>query len=195
MVFIAGLSLVTAGWLRWAEAVRTTEVVEILGVYREYRAQRLNDPAAPRLVPGAVIAADELTADWAAILERARPLANYWIMLSPSVDNDEWDLRIALKAYLMGRDRLAFLREQEAALSAPGFQGPWGRDRAEFTHRLESRRSWYDRIAVEPEVYLAQAHLRYVWLPPGQRPPGDESRWTERQDGTFWAIWEYRSAP
>ena len=39
VVLIAGLCLVTAGWLRWAEAVRTREVVEILGIYREYRDQ------------------------------------------------------------------------------------------------------------------------------------------------------------
>ena len=193
MLFIAGLSLVTAGWLRWAEAVRTREVVEILGIYRDYRAQRLSAPAAPRLVPGAVVAAEELTADWASILERARPLANYWIMLSPSVGNDEWDLRIALNAYLLGRDRPTFLSEQEAALSAPGFQGPWGRDRAEFMRRLDSRRSWYGKIEAQPEVYLARTHTRYVWLPPGHRPPGDKTLWIVRQDGPFWVIWEYRS--
>ncbi len=191
---IAGLCLVTAGCLRWAEAVRTREVVEILGVYCDYRGQRLSDPAALRLVPGAVVAAEELTADWAAILERARPLATYWVMLSPSVDNDEWDLRIALNAHLLGRNRLAFLSDQEAALSAPGFQGPWGRDRAEFMRRLDSRRSWYDNIAAEPEVYLARTHTRYVWLPPGHVPPGDKTLWTARQDGPFWAIWEYRTA-
>jgi hypothetical protein len=141
-----------------------------------------------------VIAADELTADWACILERSRPLANYWIMLSPSVNNDEWDLQIALNAYLMGRDRPAFLSEQATALSAPGFQGPWGRDRAEFTRRLDSRLSWYDRIVGNPEVYLARTRLRFVWLPPGKEPPADGTRWSQLQDGPFWGLWEYRSA-
>ena len=98
-----------------------------------------------------------------------------------------------LNAYLLGRDRPTFLSEQEAALSAPGFQGPWGRDRAELMRRLDSRRSWYDRIA---------ASRRFTWLEPihatcgchrAHRPPGDKTLWTVRQDGPFWVIWEYRS--
>ena len=142
---------------------------------------------------GSVIAAEELTAEWAAILERSRPLANYWVMLSPSVKNDEWDLRIALNSYLLGQGRPAFLSAQKAALSGRGFRGPWGRDHAQFTRRLDSRLSWYDTISAQPERYLAQTHLRYVWLSRGHEPPGDRTLWTKCQDGPFWAIWEYRS--
>jgi hypothetical protein len=190
---VSGLCLVTGGWLRSTEALQTKEVVEILGIYRDYRDQRLRNPGAPPLDAGSIVVAEELTADWAAILERSRPLANYWVMLSPSVRNDEWDMRIALNSYLLGQGRPAFLSEQTSALSAPGFQGPWGRDRVQFARRLDSRLSWYDQIAAQPEVYLAQTHLRYVWLPPGHAPPGDRAHWTEYQDGPFWAIWEHDS--
>jgi hypothetical protein len=124
-------------------------------------------------------------------------LAWYWVArwhhVSPSVRNDEWDMRIALNSYLLGQRRPAFLSEQTSALSAPGFQGPWGRHRVQFARRLDSRLSWYDQIAAQPEVYLAQTHLRYVWLPPGHAPPGDRAHWTECQDGPFWAIWEHDS--
>ena len=73
-----------------------------------------------------MIAGEELTADWAAILERARPLANYWIMLSPSVNNDEWDLRIALNSYLLGQERATFLSEQSEPLWRPRLSGSVG---------------------------------------------------------------------
>ncbi len=165
--------MTTGVWLRWVESIRTKEVREILGIYyRHYRDQRLSVGSAARFAPGAVIAADELTADWAGILERSRPLANYWVMLSPSVNNDEWDQRIALNSYLLGKDQRAFVAEQEAALSRPGFQGPWGREPVELRRRLDSRLSWYDRILAQPEFYLAQNHVRYVWLPPGHALPG-----------------------
>jgi hypothetical protein len=195
LLFVSVLCLVAGGWLRWAEAVRTKEVVEILGIYRDYRDQRLHDRAAPRLVPGAVVAGEELTVDWAAILEQSRPLANYWVMLSPSVNNDDWDLRIALNSYLFGQARSAFLLEQVAALSRPGFQGPWRRDRRELARRLDSRMSFYDRITAQPERYFDQTHLRYSFLARNHEPPGERSLWTKRQDGPFRSIWEYRPSP
>ena len=182
LVVVSGLCLVTGFWLRWVEAVRTKEVVEILGIYRDYREQRLSTGASFRLAEGAVIAADEMTADWAAILERSRPLANYWVMLSPSVDNDEWDMRIALNSYLLGLDQPAFRSEQEAVLSRPGFQGPWGRDRVEFERRIESRMTWYNKIASRLETYLIRSSMRYVWLPQGHMPPGDRTIWTDCTD-------------
>jgi hypothetical protein len=192
VVVMSALCLVTGGWLRSIEAVKTKEVVEILEIYRAYREQRVRDPFARALVADSVVAGEELTTDWAAILERSRPLANYWIMLSPSVTNDDWDLRIALNSYLMGESRLAFVSEQKAALSRPGFRGPWGSDQVAFARRLDSRLAWYDKIAAQPEVYLAHTHLRYVWLPRGQAPPGVRSLWTGYQNGPFWSIWEYR---
>jgi hypothetical protein len=191
LVIASGLGLGTGIWLRTVEAVRTKEVVEILGIYRDYRDQRLRDPTARRLAPHAVVAGDELTVDWSAILERSRPLSNYWVMLSPSVDNSEWDLRIALNCYLLRRTRTMFIAEQEDTLLRPGFRGPWGRDRVQLQRRIRSRTAWFDKVAGQPTPYLARARLTAVFLPRSQAPPGDSALWKESQQGPYWSIWEY----
>ena len=181
------------GWLRWTEAVRTREVVEILGVYREYRDQRLQRSGAPRLVPGSVIAADELTADWAAILERARPLANYWIMLSPSVNNDEWDLRIALNALSLGARSAGVSRGTRGCALCPGISGPVGPRPGEFSAgsirdgvgMTRSPRSPRDLPRSKPVCVMCgcrRAKNRPAMAPLDRAP-----------EGPFWTIWEYRS--
>jgi hypothetical protein len=194
-LFLSGMCLIVGIWLRGIEATRTKEVIEILSVFRDYREQRLRDAGTARLKVDSVVAGDELAVDWAAILERAWPLANYWVMLGPSVTDEEWDLSIALNSYLLGNNRSAFVDEQTAILTAPGFRGPWGRDRSQLARRLESRLQCYNEIAADPEKYLTRAHLRYVWLKAGRTPPGDRGHWAQSQAGPFWVIWEYRSSP
>jgi hypothetical protein len=191
LILLSSLSVGVALWLRSVEAVRTREPVQILATYQAYRDHRLRGSATPRLAPHAVIAADELTADWAGILEHVHPLSNYWVVLSPSVDNAELDFRVAFNAYVLGRDRPTFLASQTATPLGPAFRGAWGRDPAQQQRRLASRLAWFDAVSAEPERYLRRTELRYLLLPRDQSPPSGAS-WTEIQDGPHWSIWEPR---
>ena len=192
---VAGLCLRDGGiWLRWAEAIRTKEVVEILGIYRDYRDQRLSDPAAPRLDPGAVVAAEELTADWAAILERVAAAGELLGHAQSVGDNDEWDLRIALNSYLSwAKDRPAFLSDKRPhfplrAFRARGAATASSSRAARFaTELVRSNRGAAGGLpGSEPTCATCGC-------PGAHAPPGDQTLWTECQDGPFWAIWEYRT--
>jgi hypothetical protein len=110
-------------------------------------------------------------------------------MLSPTVDNDDWDFRIALNAYCLGQHPDAFRREQVNALHRPGFLGPWGRDPAKMERRIASRLDWFERILSQPERYLERGGVSYAILPSGLVPAGGRQRWLEVQAGPQWAIW------
>ena len=132
--------------------------------------------------------------DFAVIAENQRPLMSYAVFLSPSIDNAEWERRIALNGYLVGLDRPSFKAEQISALTAPPGEyiwGPWTRDPAEFSRRIENRMAFFDAITAHPVVFFERYKLRYVALPMGGPPPAYlNSGWRRLQEGPFWNIWE-----
>ena len=86
-----------------------------------------------------MIGGDEQFVDFAVIVENERPAMAYAVYLSPSIDNTEWEQRIALNGYLLGLDRASFKAEQVSRLTPPpkAYQwGPWARDPAERARRI-----------------------------------------------------------
>lgn len=192
LVSLALLSSVTGLGMRALEVEHTRASRSIGELQRRYQAQRLS-PGSTRLEPNQIVVADSVVAELSSIHEDLRPLNNYWVHLSPSVDDREWDERNALEGYLVGLDRSSFEsahREQLESLT-------WGllaRDRTELEERLAGRVAAYDRIDADPELYLDRYKVRYVFRPAGQ--PGSaalSAGFEPIQRGPTWDVWERRA--
>ncbi|MBX6311807.1 MAG: hypothetical protein IRY99_02635 [Isosphaeraceae bacterium] len=185
---LGAVHLADGFWLRAQEALRTRQTREILADFACYRQQRLGGPT-ERLAPNAVLAGAPEFLELGAILEDQRPLDHYCLLLSPSIDDAEWDRRVALNDYLRGFDRADFARCQEATLSK-GW-GPWVRDVALRAKRLAARLSAFDAIRAHPAAALEEFAVRYVALPANQPPPEYlREGWRRLQGGPSWQVWE-----
>jgi hypothetical protein len=180
--------------LRAVEAVEAKVGLAFVQNWTDYDVQRI-DSGAQRLVPGATVAGEDHFVNLATILENQRPLINYWVYLSPQINDLEWYRRIAVNAYLLGQDRAAFeagQRQGFRARAGKGGWGPWTRDPADAERRVSSLLTAYDDTLRDPEAALNHFGVRYVGLRSGQVPPIflDEEKWTRLQAGPVWQVWE-----
>lgn len=175
-------------WFRAFECFQTRESVEIAENYLKYRTQRQSDPSI-RLEPNAVIAGEQFFVDFAVVLENQRPLDHYAVLTS-SIDNREWDERIALNGFLSGRDRDDFEAAQRAILKKNKW-GPWARDPTRLAERLSSRLASYDVIAQDFTSACQRYGVRYVALPARQASPEYlRLKWILLQNGPHWHLWK-----
>jgi hypothetical protein len=181
----------TAGlWLRAVEAKQTQESVGFTTDYLEYREQQTRF-ARIGMAPHAVIAGDKDFVDLATILNDAHPLNHYAVVMSPWVNNSEWDYRIALNGFLRGLDRQAFVQEEKNTL-ATWVWGPEARDPERRAEQLADRLKGYDRIAANPAVAIERFKVKYVALRKSNEPSPQylRSGWREIEDGRYWEVWE-----
>jgi hypothetical protein len=190
VVWLAALPSLALGLgLRWVEASRTEQTLEIMRDYQDYRALR-RAADAPRLAPNAVLAGDPGFVELGVGLENLRPLLAYATMFAPQIRHGEYARRVALNGYLLGRDRAAFEAEQSERLAADW--GPWRRDPSLKAVELKTRLSAYDSVAADPMTALRAFRVRYVALPAGQAPPsaGAGGSWSRLQHGPRFNLWE-----
>ena len=90
-------------YLRVLEAERTIVTREIMEGYARYREQERRDR--PAFEPNATIAGDPEFVNFAVVRENLRPLEHFSALVTPSLTDREWNLRIALNAFLRNRPR------------------------------------------------------------------------------------------
>jgi hypothetical protein len=184
--------------LRAAESVQAKTALELVTACHEYQLQRI-DSGVDRFAPNSMAAGDIQFTNFASILENQRPLDNYWVYLSPHVTDAEWDQRVALNGYLLGRDRSAFEAEQRAAFQLKaegGGWGPWTRDADDGNRRIASRLAAFDGVVQDPESALRRYGVRYVGLRTGTPPAYlATGNWTRIQEGPVWQVWERLDPP
>jgi hypothetical protein len=176
-------------WLRAVEARRTRESTDSTQAYAHYREQPTASPSG--LTPNAVIAGDRSFVDLAAIVNNQRPLDHYAVVMSPSIDNSEWDSRVALNGFLLGLDKESFGKSQKEVLDHTAW-GLEARDPARRAERLASRLGKYEEIAASPGPALDRFKVKYVALPTKDAPPPAylTSNWRPVVNGPYWQVWE-----
>jgi len=208
---------VTGVWIRVAEATRSGRSARIAEAVRQYQDQRAGD-GVPRMVSNAVLGGDPFFVEAASIAENLRPLSGYIVLLSGTVDDTEWDSRVALNAYLRGLNREEFADEERTWLDKNAW-GPWAPRRGDTGGKelLRKRLASWDVVQANPEEALERFRVRYLALPakgrtqhldPRREQAGDEKNhparqlpaeertqhlkghWTLIQSGPFWEIWE-----
>jgi hypothetical protein len=182
-----GITDVAAGiTLRVLEPTRNATTLELMNAYDKFIVQRPLHGTA-RLAPNSVIAGDVQFLQYAAILENARPLENYWAFLSPSISDAEWNRRKALNVYLL--DPAASEDELWKRLSGVNWTGiP-----SDESRRISDRITLFRSIGRELRSNLDRYAIRYVALPADQMPPTYlKDGWYCLQSGPFWQLWERR---
>jgi hypothetical protein len=175
-------------WLRAVEAAKTQESVDFTKGYGRYQEQQ--NIAHVQFASNGVVAGDKDFVYLAAVLNNLRPLNHYAVILSPSIDNSEWDYRVALDGFIRGLDREAFARNQRAALDS-NVLGLEARDPIRRAQRLAGRLEKYDEVAANSGPAMNRFHVRYVALPKGVVPPSYlAANWRRLADGPYWQIWE-----
>jgi hypothetical protein len=187
-VMITMFIICTGFWLRGIEASRAREATDNAVALAEYSHQRLSSRSRP-LVPNAVVAGDAKFVDLATIVDNLRPLSSYCVTLSPTVTDLEWDERIALNSILCNVNRDLFASEQHVQLKASHW-GPWSRDPILLNVRVRARIVAYDRARADLGATISKYHVRYVALPPGNRPEYITSDWSLLESGPTWNLWE-----
>src|SRR5262249_33432693 len=133
----------------------------------------------------------------ACMTDNTRPLAGYAVELSGSVDNAEWDARVALNAYLSGLSREDFVAAQRVWLDTT-LWGPWAPRRgneAARQERFQSRLASGDAVRADPTAALDRFQVRYVALPAGAPVDYLGPEWVRLQDGPHWQVWERAGYP
>lgn len=182
----ACLSSIAAGtWLRVEEGRRSAETRDLMANYVRYRDQRL-EPSAPSIPPGTVVAGDPAYTEMAIGLENLRPLAQYCTLFSPTVVDAEFAERQALNAALGGTARETFKAQQTRELGL-GW-GPWSRNPALLSQRLEELLANYDRSLAAADPALDRFHVGLVARKDDPPPPG--TGWQLVQAGPTWKVWQ-----
>ena len=181
--------LATGLWLRVVEARSTRESTEFTGMYAHYREQINSTQSA--LASNAVVAGDKSFVELAAILNNLRPLDHYAVVMSPSVDNSEWDSRVALNGFLNGLDREAFAESQREVLD----HAVWGleaRSPIQKANRLANRIRIYDEITTNPGPAIGRFQVKYVALSRKDSSPPSylTANWHKVSNGPYWQVWE-----
>ncbi len=172
-------------YLSAISVTRTRGGSDRLENYERYQAQRLAVGAKP-LAPDSTIAGSGEFCDLAAVAESQRPLGGVSIPRSLVIDNEEWEARVALNAYLRGVTRAQFGRVAEQ-------EGIWF-----FWENAQLRSAayagfmrQYDEIRRDPPRAIARFKVRYVALPADRGAPAYLAvGWTMFQAGPYWQIWE-----
>jgi hypothetical protein len=164
---------------------RTWSGVAQVRNYTRYKSQRLAG-SAKALAPGATIAGDDTFCELAAVAQDQWVLSGEAVPRSMAVDNDQWESRAALNAYLAGTDRANY--EQAARLAA----GLWFWESPEREREVTAAfMRKYDQVLADPDRYLAEFGVRYVALAADKAQkahPGEG--WTMLEQGPYWQIWE-----
>jgi len=179
-----GMADVAAGiTLRLVESLRNKATQELVIKYRRFRDQMLA-PGTARLVPNAVVAGDLDFVNFSAILENTRPLDNYWIFLSPSISDADWNRRKALNVYLVSPSA----SEDELKTLLRGFN--WG-NRSDEERRISDRLALFRTMERELDSTLDRYAVRYVAFSADQVVPAHLERgWVCLQKGPYWQVWE-----
>lgn len=183
----AALMLYFAGGVYLAAicVTRTWSGVAQVRNYVLYKSQRLAGSAKP-LAPGATIAGDDTFCELAAVAENQWVLSGAAVPRSMAVDNERWESRAALNAYLLGTDRAEFEKAARIAAALWFWESPEreGQVIAAFMRK-------YDEVLREPDRYVAEFGVRYVALAAdkAQKAPLREG-WTMLERGPYWQIRE-----
>jgi len=185
LVFISSFYLITSIWL-WNKASQASNFVNYNTTYHEYLKQKSSRVS---LEPKSVIAGDDKFSSIGIIADNQRPLFGYTILVSPSVDNAEYNERQVLNFYLLGLDRsqLQPMMNQYITMS----WGPWARDPKKRQQLLQSLAKKYDDVVSEPTKYIRKFQVKYVALPMKvPQPEYLKNGWKLLQNGPTWQIWK-----
>jgi hypothetical protein len=164
---------------------RTWSGIELLQNYQRFKAQRSTVSAKP-LVAGSTVAGADDFCELAAVAENQWVLSGDAVPRSLSVDNEQWEVRSALNAYLVGMDRAEFDKNAQYDAQVWFWVNPEMRMRvyADFMRK-------FDDVVHDPARYIAASGVRYVALPSGQaRMDYLRVGWRMLQSGPYWQIWE-----
>ncbi|HVA39251.1 MAG TPA: hypothetical protein VNF49_01190, partial [Candidatus Binataceae bacterium] len=165
---------------------RTWSGVEEVRNYTRYRSQRLAAVGVKPLVAGATVAGDVWFCELAAVAEGQWVLSGEAVPRSMAVDNDQWESRAALNAYLVGTDRVEF--EKAARIAA----GLWFWESPEReAEAIAAFMRKYDEVVQAPDRFIARFGVRYVALAADRAQMAYlREGWTMLQRGPYWQIWE-----
>jgi len=165
---------------------RTWSGVEEVQNYTRYKAQRLAAAGVKPLVAGATVAGDDWFCELAAVAEGQWVLGGEAVPRSMAVDNDQWESRAALNAYLVGTDRVEF--EKAARIAA----GLWFWESPEReAEAIAAFMRKYDEVVQAPDRFIARFGVRYVALAADRAQMAYlREGWTMLQRGPYWQIWE-----
>jgi hypothetical protein len=168
---------------------RTSFGVAQVENYVQYKAQRMSGAVEP-LVPGATIAGDDGFCEVAAVAEDQWVLSGEAVPRSLVVDNDQWQSRAALNAYLLGTGRAEF----EKAAQSDAEHWFWERPERQ-PQVLAAFMRKYDEVVHNPDRFIVQFGVRYVALPVDKAESVYvREGWTMFQQGPYWRIWERRKS-
>jgi hypothetical protein len=187
-IALSVIYLSTGLWLRSLEATRTKQSVTITTDYHKYNQQA--EKSVVKFVPRGVVAGAEEFVNFAIISDNQRPLNHYTVELSSSVDNNEWDRRVTLNAFMMGKERSIFIDKEKAGLLNTTW-GPWASDAQKLAERITNRQNYFDRISLNLSPALEEFEVRYLALSvDADAPKYLDKNWRLLQDGENWKIWE-----
>lgn len=164
---------------------RTWSGVAEVRNYTRYKSQRLAATVKP-LAAGATVAGDGGFCDLAAVAEDQWVLGGEAVPISMAADDDQWESRAALNAYLVGTDRKDFERTARTAAGLWFWESPQSQPQviAAFMRK-------YGEVAQTPDRFVARFGVRYVALAADKAPTAYlHEGWTMLQRGPYWQIWE-----
>ena len=168
---------------------RTSSGLEAVRNYQRYKSQRLATAVEP-LVADATIAGDERFCELAAVAEYQWVLGGPAVPISMAVDNEQWESRTALDAYLVGTDRVEFEKAARIAAELWFWESP--ESEGEVVAALMRK---YDEVVGAPDRFIARFGVRYVALAADKFPGGYlREGWTMLQPGPYWQIWERKKS-
>jgi len=164
---------------------RTWSGVQQVRNYTQYKLQRLATGVEP-LVAGETIAGDDIFCELAAVAEYQWVLGGQAVPISMAVDNEQWESREALNAYLVGKDRGEFEKEVRIAGEFWLWENPT-REREVIAAFMRK----YDEVVGAPGRFIARFGVRYVAFAADRAPVGYlREGWTMLQRGPYWQLWE-----
>ena len=187
----AGLTLYFAGGVYLAAicVTRTWSGIDQVRNYIQYKAQRLAGPAKP-LARRATIAGDDAFCELAAVAEDQWVLSGEAVPRSMAVDNDQWESRVALNAYLAGTGRAEFENAARIASALWFWESP---EREEEVTAAFMRK--YDEVLRDPDRHVAEFGVRYVALAADKAWKAHlRAGWTMFEQGPYWQIWERKQS-
>ncbi|MGH7914671.1 MAG: hypothetical protein ACREPW_08480 [Candidatus Binataceae bacterium] len=153
--------------------------------YTRYKSQRFGAAIKP-LVAGATVAGDDGFCELAAVAEDQLVLSGEAVPRSMAVDNEQWELRAALNAYLVGTDRETFEKAARLATRLWFWESP---EREPEVIAAFMRK--YDDVIQDPDRFIAEFRVRYVALSADKAQMAYlREGWTMLQRGPYWQIWE-----
>ena len=152
---------------------RTWSGVEQVQNYTRYKTQRMAEAVKP-LAPGATIAGDDGFCEVAAVAEDQWVLSGEAVPRSLVADNDQWESRAALNAYLLGTDRAEFEKAARSDAEHWFWESPERQPQV-----LDAFMRKYDEVVQNPDRFIAEFGVRYVALPADKADRGYPARGLE----------------